>query len=218
MENKVIEIFIPGPAGRLEAKYYKSKKKTSPIALILHPHPQYGGTMNNKIVVETFNTFMDNHFSVCRVNFRGVGKSDGDFDNGQGELADAAAALDWIERENFDNSQCWIAGFSFGSLIAMQLLMRRPEINRITIISPQPNVYDFSFLSPCPTSGIVIYGKKDELVSSQSINDLKTRLTNQKGINVQFDQITDANHFFSKSEEILKKSLNKYIAKESALF
>ena len=218
MENKVIEIFIPGPAGRLEAKYYKSKKKTSPIALILHPHPQYGGTMNNKIVVETFNTFMDNHFSVCRVNFRGVGKSDGVFDNGQGELSDAAAALDWIERENFDNSQCWISGFSFGSLIAMQLLMRRPEINRFTIISPQPNVYDFSFLSPCPTSGIVIYGKKDELVSSQSINDLKTRLTNQKGINVQFDQITDANHFFSKSEEILKKSLNKYIAKESALF
>ena len=65
--------------------------------------------MNNKIVVETFNTFMDNDFSVCRVNFRGVGKSDGEFDNGQGELADAAAALDWIERENFDNSQCWIS-------------------------------------------------------------------------------------------------------------
>ena len=86
--------------------------------------------MNNKIVVEIFNSFMDNDFSVCRVNFRGVGKSDGDFDNGQGELADAAASLDWIERENFDNSQCWIAGFSFGSLIAMQLLMRRPEINR----------------------------------------------------------------------------------------
>ena len=218
MENKVVDIFIPGPAGRLEAKYYKSKKKTSPIALILHPHPQYGGTMNNKIVVETFNTFMENEFSVCRVNFRGVGKSDGDFDNGQGELADAAAALDWIERENFDNSQCWIAGFSFGSLIAMQLLMRRPEINRFVIISPQPNVYDFSFLSPCPTSGIVIHGKKDELVSSQSVFELKNRLSNQKGINVLFDPISDANHFFSKSEEILKKSLHKYISKESALF
>tara|TARA_Y100000590_G_scaffold70500_1_gene77105 strand:- start:1672 stop:2328 length:657 start_codon:yes stop_codon:yes gene_type:complete len=218
MDNKVIEIFIPGPAGRLEAKYYKSKKKTSPISLILHPHPQYGGTMNNKVVVETFNTFMDNDFSVCRVNFRGVGKSDGEFDNGQGELADAAAALDWVERENFDNSQCWIAGFSFGSLIAMQLLMRRPEINRFVIISPQPNVYDFSFLSPCPTSGIIINGKKDELVPQQSINDLKTRLLNQKGINVQFEQISEANHFFSKTEEILKKSLNKYISKESALF
>tara|TARA_B100000965_G_scaffold219693_1_gene183833 strand:- start:1148 stop:1804 length:657 start_codon:yes stop_codon:yes gene_type:complete len=218
MENKVVEIFIPGPAGRLEAKYYKSKKKTSPIALILHPHPQYGGTMNNKVVVEVFNTFMDNEFSVCRVNFRGVGKSDGEFNNGQGELADAAAALDWIERENFDNSQCWITGFSFGSLIAMQLLMRRPEINRFIIISPQPNVYDFSFLSPCPTSGMIVYGKKDELVSPQSINELKNRLSNQKGINVQFEQLSDANHFFSKSEEILKKSLNKYISKESALF
>ena len=54
MENKVIEIFIPGPAGRLEAKYYKSKKTTSPIALILHPHPQYGGKMKNKVVVDTF--------------------------------------------------------------------------------------------------------------------------------------------------------------------
>ena len=218
MENKVIEIFIPGPAGRLEAKYYKSKKKTSPIALILHPHPQYGGTMNNKVVVETFNTFMDNEFSVCRVNFRGVGKSDGEFNNGQGELADAAAALDWIERENFDNSQCWIAGFSFGSLIAMQLLMRRPEINRFIIISPQPNVYDFSFLSPCPTSGMIVSGKKDELVSMQSLNELKNRLANQKGINIKFDQINEANHFFSKSEISLKNSLNKYIAKESALF
>ena len=218
MENKVIEIFIPGPAGRLEAKYYKSKKKTSPIALVLHPHPQYGGTMNNKVVVETFNSFMDNDFSVCRVNFRGVGKSDGEFDNGQGELADAAAALDWIERENFDNSQCWISGFSFGSLIAMQLLMRRPEINRFLIISPQPNVYDFSFLSPCPTSGIIIHGKKDELVSPQSINDLKNRLSNQKGINVEFDQILEANHFFSKTEDVLKKNINKYIKKESALF
>ena len=218
MENKVIEIFIPGPSGRLEAKYYKSKKKTSPIALILHPHPQYGGTMNNKVVVETFNTFMENDFSVCRVNFRGVGKSDGEFDNGQGELADAAAALDWVEKENFDNSQCWVSGFSFGSLIAMQLLMRRPEINRFVIISPQPNVYDFSFLNPCPTSGIIVHGKKDELVSSQFMTELKNRLNNQKGIKVQFDEIPDANHFFSKSEEVLKKSLNKYIAKESALF
>ena len=161
---------------------------------------------------------MDNEFSVCRVNFRGVGKSDGEFDNGQGELADAAAALDWIERENFDNSQCWIAGFSFGSLIAMQLLMRRPEINRFVIISPQPNVYDFSFLSPCPTSGIIVQGKKDELVPSQSMNELKNRLSSQKGIDIKFDQVQEANHFFSKSELNLKKTLNKYISKESALF
>ena len=199
-------------------KYCKSKKSTSPIALVLQPHPQYGGTMNNKVIVDTFHAFMDNNFSVCRVNFRGVGKSDGDFDNGQGELADAAAALDWLERENFDNSQCWIAGFSFGSLIAMQLLMRRPEVNRFIAISPQPNVYDFSFLSPCPSSGLMVYGKKDELVPVEHIIELNKKLSAQRGIKVEFQSVNDANHFFTKSETNLSKVLNKYIQKESALF
>ena len=155
---------------------------------------------------------------MCRVNFRGVGKSDGDFDNGQGELADAAAALDWLERENFDNSQCWMAGFSFGSLIAMQLLMRRPEVNRFIAISPQPNVYDFSFLSPCPSSGLVIYGKKDELVPVEYIDELNKRLTAQRGIKVEFESVNDANHFFKKSGADLSKALDKYIKKESTLF
>ena len=218
MKPKSLEIFIPGPSGRLEAKYYKNPKFGSPVAIVLHPHPQYGGTMNNRVVVETFQTFMNNDFSVCRVNFRGVGKSDGEFDNGQGELADAAAALDWLEKENFDNSQCWISGFSFGSLIAMQLLMRRPEINRFVAISPQPNVYDFSFLTPCPTSGIIISGKKDELVPFESINDLNKRLSAQKGIKVEFNIIPEANHFFSNADEKLTKSLSKYIEKETALY
>jgi len=128
------------------------------------------------------------------------------------------AALDWIERENFDNSQCWIAGFSFGSLIAMQLLMRRPEINRFIAISPQPNVYDFSFLSPCPTSGLIIHGKNDELVPFESVNELNKRLSAQKGINVEFINVPDANHFFSKADLNLIKNLNKYIKKESALY
>ena len=218
MKPKSLEIFIPGPAGRLEAKYYKNPKFGSPVAIVLHPHPQYGGTMNNRIVHLMYNIFLENGFSVLKVNFRGVGKSDGEFDNGQGELADAAAALDWLERENFDNSQCWVSGFSFGSLIAMQLLMRRPEINRFIAISPQPNVYDFSFLSPCPSSGLMIYGKKDELVQSEYITELDKRLSAQKGIKVEFQSVPEANHFFSKTEETLIKNLDKYIKKETALY
>ena len=101
MKTKSLEIFIPGPAGRLEAKYYKNPKFGSPVAIVLHPHPQYGGTMNNRIVQLMYNIFLENGFSVIKVNFRGVGKSDGVFDNGQGELSDAAAALDWIERQKF---------------------------------------------------------------------------------------------------------------------
>jgi alpha/beta superfamily hydrolase len=96
--------------------------------------------------------------------------------------------------------------------------MRRPEINRFIAISPQPNVYDFSFLSPCPTSGLMIYGKKDELVPLEYIIELDKKLSAQKGIKVDFQSITDANHFFSKNEDILMKNLDKYIKKESALF
>ena len=218
MKPKSLEIFIPGPAGRLEAKYYKNPKFGSPVAIVLHPHPQYGGTMNNRIVQLMYNIFLENGFSVIKVNFRGVGKSEGVFDNGQGELSDAAAALDWIERQNLDYSQCWVSGFSFGSLIAMQLLMRRPEINRFIAISPQPNVYDFSFLSPCPTSGLMVYGKKDELVPIDYINELNKRLSDQKGIKVEFQAVQDANHFFSKNETNLVKVLDKYIKKETALY
>jgi len=96
--------------------------------------------------------------------------------------------------------------------------MRRPEINRFIAISPQPNVYDFSFLSPCPTSGLMIYGKKDELVPVEYINDLNKRLSEQKGIKVEFQSVNEANHFFSKSETELVSNLDKYIKKESALY
>ena len=85
-------------------------------------------------------------------------------------------------------------------------------------IRDRPNVYDFSFLSPCPTSGLMIYGKKDELVPIEHINELDKRLSAQKGIKVEFQPINDANHFFSKNESSLVKSLDKYIKKETALY
>ena len=211
MTIKSEEIFIPGPSGRIQAKYFKNKQEGRPVALVLQPHPQYGGTMNNRIVYETYNCFYKNKFSVIRINFRGVEKSDGTFDNGQGELSDAAAALDWIERENPGYSQCWVSGFSFGALICMQLIMRRPEVNKFIAISPQPNVYDFTFLAPCPISGLVVYGKNDELVNIESINNLKKRLVVQKNIDVKFDPINNANHFYKNKEKELSSVIEKYI-------
>ena len=211
MKNKIKEIFIPGPCGRIHAKYSKSDIPGSPVALVLQPHPQYGGTMNNRVVYESYNIFYRMGFSVIRINFRGVEKSDGVFDNGQGELSDAAAALDWIEKENPGYSQCWISGFSFGALICMQLIMRRPEVNKFISISPQPNVYDFTFLAPCPISGLIIYGKNDELVQIDSILNLKKRLNIQKNINVKFDPIPNANHFYKGKEKELANSIQQYI-------
>tara|TARA_Y100000590_G_scaffold301378_1_gene339796 strand:+ start:6430 stop:7086 length:657 start_codon:yes stop_codon:yes gene_type:complete len=211
MKSESKEIFIPGPSGRIQAKYFKNKQVGSPVALVLQPHPQYGGTMNNRIVYETFNSFYKKGFSVIRINFRGVEKSEGVFDNGQGELSDAAAALDWIEKENPGYSQCWVSGFSFGSLICMQLIMRRPEVNKFIAISPQPNVYDFTFLAPCPISGLIIYGKNDELVPEESISELKKRLSAQKNIEVKFESIISANHFYKNKEKDLANSIEKYL-------
>ena len=218
MKNKVLDIFIPGPSGRLQAKYYKSEKKNPPIALVLHPHPQYGGTMNNRIIYETFNVYLKNGFSVVRINFRGVEKSDGIFDNGQGELSDAAASLDWIEKDNENYSQCWVSGFSFGSLISMQLIMRRPEVNKFIIISPQPNIFDFGFLAPCPSSGLVIYGDNDELVPQEYILNLKKRLDMQKNIEVKFSLLNNANHFFKNKEKEMISDIDKYIKSKILIY
>ena len=99
LKSKSLEIFIPGPAGRLEAKYYKNPKFGSPVAIVLHPHPQYGGTMNNRIVQLMYNIFLENGFSVIKVNFRGVGKSDGIFDNGQGDLLYMGSVVGKVDYE-----------------------------------------------------------------------------------------------------------------------
>ncbi len=116
------------PAGRLEGRYQPSKQKSAPIAIILHPHPQFGGTMNNQIVYQLFYMFQKRGFTTLRFNFRGIGRSQGEFDHGAGELSDAASALDWVQSLHPDSKSCWVAGYSFGAWIGMQLLMRRPEI------------------------------------------------------------------------------------------
>jgi len=214
----MVDLLIPGPEGKIEAKYSHNNRDDSPIVILLHPDPSKGGTMHTKIVFKMYKIFIKAGFSTIRFNFRGVGKSEGVYDDGEGELSDAACVLDWLQQYNTNSKICWVAGFSFGAWIAMQLLMRRPEINRFIAISPQPNVYDFTFLSPCPTSGLIVYGNKDELVPVEHIKDLDKRLSSQKGINVEFQSVPDANHFFSKNENNLVKQLNKYIKKEIAIY
>src|SRR5262249_10723726 len=149
------EVIFTGPAGRLEGRYHPAKQKNAPIAMILHPHPQFHGTMNHQIVYQCYYAFAHRGFSVLRFNFRGVGRSQGSFDHGTGELSDAASALDWAQTINPEARACWVAGFSFGAWIGMQLLMRRPEVEGFISIAPPANLYDFSFLAPCPSSGLI---------------------------------------------------------------
>ncbi|MGQ0672429.1 MAG: alpha/beta hydrolase [Hyphomicrobium sp.] len=205
------ELIINGPAGRIEARYHHEGPPDAPIALILHPHPQFGGTMNNQIVYSLYYTFAQRGFSVLRFNFRGVGRSQGYWDGGPGELADAASALDWLQIVKPDAKYCWIAGVSFGTWIAMQLLMRRPEIDGFICVAPPSNLYDFSFLAPCPSSGLMINGDKDRVVPSNSVAELTTKLKTQKGIKIEHQIVPGANHFFENKTEELTKSVGDYL-------
>ena len=190
------ELIINGPAGRIEARYHHEGKPNAPVALILHPHPQFGGTMNNQVVYHMYYLFVQRGFSVLRFNFRGVGRSQGYFDNGPGELADAASALDWLQLQNPDLRSCWIAGMSFGTWIAMQLLMRRPEIDGFICVAPPANLYDFTFLAPCPSSGMMVNGEKDRVVPSASVAELAAKTKVQKGVKIEHAIVPEANHFF----------------------
>ncbi len=205
------EIIMNGPAGRLEGRYHHVGRIDSPIALILHPHPSFGGTMNNQIVYNLYYTFTERGFSVLRFNFRGVGRSQGYFDNGPGELADAASALDWLQLQNPDARSCWIAGVSFGTWIAMQLLMRRPEIDGFICVAPPADLYDYSFLAPCPSSGLLISGERDKVVPSASVAELSVKTKAQKGIKLEHAIIAGANHFFEDKADEIKTLVGNYV-------
>ncbi|MFQ5958302.1 MAG: alpha/beta hydrolase [Alphaproteobacteria bacterium] len=190
------EVFLNGPEGRLEGRYRHGDRPDAPIALVLHPHPQHGGTMNNRVVYALYQAFGRYGFSVMRFNFRGVGRSQGQFDNGQGELSDAASALDWLQNFNPNATSCWIGGFSFGAWIAMQVLMRRPEIDGFISVAPPANLFDFTFLAPCPSSGMILHGNRDELVPEPAVAKLADRLAHQRHITVDYRVIDGADHFF----------------------
>lgn len=210
------EVLFAGSAGRLEGRYSPGKSPTAPVALILHPHPQHGGTMNNKIVYGIYNEFAERGFSVLRFNFRGVGRSEGGYDRGEGELSDAAAALDWLQNMNPGTSGVWVAGFSFGAWIGMQLLMRRPEVDAFVSVAPPANMLDFTFLAPCPTSGQIIHGELDEIVPEPFVSKLVQKLSSQKGIHVDYRVVPGAGHFFSEQLDELTGHVGDYL--DSALY
>ncbi|HLJ20603.1 MAG TPA: alpha/beta hydrolase [Stellaceae bacterium] len=208
------EVIINGPEGRLEGRYHHSKHPNAPIALLLHPHPQHGGTMNNKVVYTLYHAFVRQGFSALRFNFRGVGRSQGSFARGEGELSDAASALDWLQSYNANASACWIGGFSFGAWIGMQLLMRRPEIDGFISVAPPANLYDFGFLAPCPSSGLIIHGDKDHLVPLESVQKLINKLMHQRDITIDFRLVRGADHFFQSRLEELDEEVEDYLTKK----
>ena len=188
------EVIINGPDGRLECRYMPSDMPDAPTALILHPEPDKGGTMNNRVTYALYKHFQAAVSLFCvlisevlgaKVNMimekAGVGRG-----NRNGLVAGTNPA----------SRECWIAGFSFGSWIGMQLMMRRPEIQGFIAATPPALTRDFSFLAPCPASGLIVHGEEDEQVPPDTIYKLVERLSIQKGV-IDIDLISGANHFFT---------------------
>jgi alpha/beta superfamily hydrolase len=205
------DITFAGPEGRIEGKYFQAADPQAPIAIVMHPHPQHGGTMNNKVTYRMFESFARCGFSVLRFNFRGVGNSEGYFDNGVGEINDASAALDWLHAQHPHAKQIWVAGFSFGSWVMLQLLMRRPDIHRFIAVSTPAGNYDHSFFSPCPTSGMFLVGTGDEITPYEDVEEMLKNTARQKDIKIHYSKIEGADHFYTNHPDELSKRLCQYI-------
>jgi alpha/beta superfamily hydrolase len=207
------EVIFNGADGRLEGRYHHAAERDAPLAVVLHPHPLHGGTMNNRIVYDIYHMFVNRGFSVLRFNFRGVGRSQESFDHGQGELRDAAAALDWMQLYNPNAKGVWVAGISFGAWIGMQLLMRRPEIQGFISAALPANLYDFSFLAPCPSSGLIVNGDRDTLVTVESVEKLVEKLKLQRGLDMALEIMPGADHFFTGCLDQLNEIIETYLDK-----
>lgn len=205
------EVIFAGPEGRLEGRYHPSDDPAAPCALILSPHPKAGGHMDHRIPVAMYEQYKARGFAVMRFNFRGIGRSVGEYDNGQGELQDAAYALDWMQSFNQNAPFTWVSGYSFGAWIGMQLLMRRPEIAGFISMSLPTNTYDFAFLAPCPASGLVTYGSEDPLVPADDVDRVIERIRVQKGTQISTTRIEGADHFYTNHLEQTLDIIDDYL-------
>ena len=210
-----MDIVLNGPSGRLEGRLHQGAA-SAPVVLLLHPNPVQGGTMDSKAVYTLYRAFARQGFSCLRINFRGVGRSDGRSELGEGEIADAAAALDWLQERSEGVKPCWVGGVSFGAWVALQLLMRRPEITRFVVAGLPERRYDFSFFSPCPVDGLVLHGERDELIPFEHIEQLQQTLVCHKAVRVIFRCIKSADHLFSKHLGELELAVAQYIREAHA--
>ncbi|VAX12734.1 Hydrolase SMc00528, alpha/beta fold family [hydrothermal vent metagenome] len=202
------EMLIPGPAGDLEVRLEflnepdsAGEGRPAPLAVICHPHPVYGGTMTNKVVHILAAGFRDLGAHTVRFNFRGVGRSAGEFDNGIGETDDLLAVVKWAQAR-FPDAPLWLAGFSFGAWIALKATAQlHPE--RLVLVAPPVDMYDFSPIPEVNVPWIVIQGSKDEVVSAKAV----AKWVAQRQPAPQFKVLDSAGHFFHGQLNALKNIL-----------
>jgi len=134
------------------------------IGIICHPHPLYGGTMHNKVVDTLSRAFNESGIGTLRFNFRGVESSDGEYAQGVGEVDDLRAVLDWAQKQRPGHA-LWLAGFSFGAYVALNVAREYP-LKGLIIVAPPVNFFDFTALTPPECPWLLVQGEADEIVPS----------------------------------------------------
>lgn len=205
-------LLIAGPAGELEvlAACPPPEIAVAATAVVCHPHPLHGGSMQNKVVHTLARAFGEMGMATLRFNFRGVGRSSGVFDHGNGETDDLLAAIQWL-RARRPQDQIWLAGFSFGAYVTLRA-SARTDVRQLVLVAPPVNLYDFGALSlpPCPV--LVIQGGADEVVPPGQVQ----RWVGGLGGAVQFVPMDGVSHFFHQRlndlRNVLTQSLKSRLA------
>lgn len=172
--------------------------------VISHPHPLYGGTMHNNVVKAVAHAYQDEGFSTLRFNFRGVERSEGDYDNGVGEQEDVKAALQTLGKKDMD-----LAGYSFGAWVNALGLAKFEEAQRLIMVSPPVSFIDFSFLEYSPKIKLVICGTRDEIAEYKTVEKMLPKWNGHAVLRV----IRGADHFYSGYEEELIDIIGEFLRK-----
>lgn len=198
-------LLIAGPAGELEilTACPSPDSRVAATAILCHPHPLHGGSMQNKVVHTLARAFAELGMGTLRFNFRGVGRSNGVFDHGNGETDDLLALIQWV-RVRRPQDQIWLAGFSFGAYVALRA-SARTDVRQLVLVAPPVNLYDFDALPlpPCPL--LVIQGGADEVVPAAQVQRWVDRL----GTAAQFVPMDGVSHFFHQRLNDLRDALTQ---------
>lgn len=190
---------IDGDVGKIQLRMTRPGDfSVSKWVVLSHPHPQFGGTMDNKVVTTLERSFQRLGFGTVAYNFRGVDASDGSYDGGEGEQADLQAVVTWL-RQNEDVSHLMLAGFSFGSYIALKQadVLKADEL---CIVAPPVSMMDFSQVAPT-MPWTLIQGGQDEVIDAKEVLDWLWKLPNQPDLYWR----AEASHFFHGQLVWLKK-------------
>jgi alpha/beta superfamily hydrolase len=196
---------IAGPAGRLEALLEEPEdREPCEAALVCHPHPQHGGTMHNKVVYRVARGLRKAGAVVLRFNYRGVNLSDGEYAHGEGELADARAALAWL-KQSYPALPYTLAGFSFGSKIVLRLACGTAGVKRVIAVGLPTAYRNHLALGDCTVPKIIIQSTNDEYGPMEELESLFETLPEPR----RLIRVESANHFFrgglDRLEEVVKQ-------------